>query len=149
MVGYCTIPDVQPLLGDLELASTLDIQTFIDLAAREIDLALGQRYEVPVVTTDYFTLTLLRTVNAELAASQIFLSQASGGEDNRVNAYGIHLFNRANIRLHDYLIDKILPGLTLLVADSVGLGPAVIYHEDSASPLTEFYRFVQGDTTVW
>jgi hypothetical protein len=144
-MAYCVEADVVPLLGDLELASTLSIQTFIDRASVEIDLALGNRYIVPVDTDDYFTTMLLKTVNAELAASQIFLSQASGGEDNRVNAYGMLLFNRANERLRDYLADKLLPGATPRDEESAGsLGPAAIYQEDEESLFANFNRLTQS-----
>lgn len=148
-MAYCTESDVRPLLGDLELASNLNIATFIDRAAIEVELALGQRYVVPIVAGDYFTNKLLQTVNAELAASQIFLSQASGGEDNRVNAYGMLLFNRANERLKEYLIDKYLPGTEIRDTSAISVGPTVIYHEDSASPLTAFYRWAQGADVPW
>lgn len=147
-MAYATANDVLPLLGDLTLPSSLNVSTYVDRAAQEIDLVLGARYVSPLSVSDAFTVILLKTVNSELAAAQIFLSQASGGEDNRINAYGKHLWDRAMMRLAPYLGDLGLPGNVLrpdsLIDSGSGSGPVAIYHEDSVSPLETFYRYVES-----
>lgn len=140
-MSYCTIDDVTPLLGDLEFSSSFDPSPYITKAAADMDLTLGRRYVVPVLSNDYYTNTLLLTVNAELAASQVLMSLAQGGEDNRVNAYAMHLYKRAIERLSPYYTDLVLPGSTLLEGmENLATGPAAIYQEDSESPLTNYYR---------
>lgn len=151
-MSYATDADVLPLLGDLELPSTLSITTYVNRASDEIDLALGVRYVVPLTPSDYFTQRLLSVANAELAAAHIFLSQASGGEDNSINSYGKHLWGRAMERLKPYLEGVLtLPGTVLRPDSSIdeGAGPVGIYHEDLVSPVAEFYKFVQGRGVVF
>lgn len=143
MAGYCTEDDVLLLLTDLELSSTVDVQSFIDKAATDIDLTLGRRYVVPILSNDYFTTTLLKTVNAELTASQMVMALAQGGEDNRVNAYGMHLYKRATERLSPYYTDLVLPGATLREGEeNLAAGPVAIFQEDEVSPLSVYQNFV-------
>lgn len=143
MTGYCTTDDVLLLLTDLELSSSVDVDAFIAKSATDIDLTLGRRYVVPILSSDYFTQTLLKTVNAELTASQMVMALAQGGEDNRVNAYGMHLYKRAIERISPYYTDLVFPGATLREGqEALATGPAAIFQEDADSALASYYRFV-------
>lgn len=144
--SYCTEPDVRPLLGDLELPSTLNIEDFIEKASKDVTLWMGARYALPLLgdPADEYSALLLREASAELAAAYIILAQAQGGEDNRVNAYGRHLYDRAQARLAPYMESLVLPGAVVKAQGATLGGPIAVYNVDSISPLEDFYRYVQG-----
>lgn len=147
-MAYATESDVTPLLGDLVLPSTLSIGSYVNRGADEIDLWLGLRYIVPIEATDYYTQRLLATANAELAAAHIFLAQASGGEDNKVNAYGLFLYERAQERIAPYLEAMQLPGVVLRPQPALGAGPIAILQQDDKSLLTAAYGYF-GNRPKW
>lgn len=141
--AFCTPSDL--LLGDLELASSVKINDYIIRAARDMQVTLAQKYVTPIVSTSPVGKDVLRLVNADLAASYIITAVAQGGEDNRVNAYGVQLWTRANSRLMYYMDEQNLPGVTLLApASSYSLSPVGVTQEDSGSGVAAYYNFVQN-----
>jgi hypothetical protein len=151
--SYCTADDVAPLLGDLELASTLDIADYISKASKDVTLWLGARYALPLLSdpADEYTTLLLRESTAELAAAYVILATAQGGEDNRINAYGRHLHERAQGRLLPYMESLVLPGAVVKAQGTTVGGPIGVFNVDSVSPLETYYRYIQGEysTVSW
>jgi hypothetical protein len=145
--SYCTQADVTPLLGDLTLPSTTDFPGMINKASADITLWLGQRYALPLPTGNAYTTLLLTEASAELTAAYIIMAQAQGGEDNRVNAYGKYLADRAASRLNVYMCgETILPGGTVISDTGTVGGPVAVYNQDSFSPLEYYYRYMQAPT---
>lgn len=140
---YCAASDVLPLLGDLILPTTLDMDAMITKASNEITLYLGSRYEIPIPLTDDFTVLLLQEATSELTAALIIASQAQGGEDNRVNAYGKWLYDRAQERIRPYMCDLSLPDAVVRPSGSTLDGPVAVFNIDSVSPVESFYRYIQ------
>jgi hypothetical protein len=148
--GGAVYADAQDmLLGDVEMPTSRDhdLTAYLRRASRDLDVALGVTHVVPVVTADPSGLALLRSVTADLASGYYILAQAQAGEDNRVNAYGMHLFKRAWERIDPYVEGKKIPGATLKTTDSPTVGPVQVRQQDINSPVEAFYRWV-GDTST-
>jgi hypothetical protein len=143
---YCTQDDL--LLGDLRISPDVDVDSYIRRAARDIDLALGRRYDTPIETTNAFTINLLRNVASDLASAYLIMAQAQGGEDNQVNAYGLFLYNRARAALDPYIASEFLPGTDPLgpgTDDSVGAAVSIV-QEDAESLFAPFKRLTDPVT---
>ena len=146
---YCATADVTPLLGDMELPSTLDIPGLINKASADVTLWLGTKYELPLQTTaDDYTTLLLTESTSELTAAYVILSQAQGGEDNRINAYGKHLWDRSQSRLMPYMTNLALPGTTIRVTTATKDGPVAVYNADSRSQVENYYLYTQHPPLV-
>lgn len=140
---YCTVEDL--LLGDLRIPPSVDVDAYIQRAARDIDLALGQRYDTPISTTNPYTVNLLRNVCSDLASAYLIMAQAQGGEDNNVNAYGLFLYNRARNTLDPYRTTETLPGADILgPTTGGGTGPVSIVQEDEESLFAPFKRLTEN-----
>lgn len=142
-MSYCSVSDL--LLGDLELSSRLIVDDYIARAARDMNTVLGRRYVVPVVSAEQFTKDVLASICADLASAYVVMSTAQGGEDNRVNAYGLFLYNRASAALLEALDGPALPGATMRDASAAKRGPVTVTQQDKSSPVETFYNFTQGE----
>lgn len=136
---YCDESDLQ--LGDTQIPSTMSATAFIIRASRDIDIALGERYVVPITTGTGITPMILRNVAADLAAAYIIFSTAQPSEGNLPNAYALHLYQRAGQALEPYRFTKELPGAVLLPSRSNDL-PISVVQEDAGSLLAAFETFV-------
>ncbi len=137
--AYCDPADLQ--LGDITVPATLNVNTFITRASRDVDIALGERYLVPVTTGSGITPLILRNVSADLASAYIIFSMATPSETNLPNAYALHLYQRAGLALEDYRFSKTLPGAILVSARPDDL-PISVQQEDAASLLGAYETFV-------
>ncbi len=136
---YCDEIDLQ--LGDIQVPSTLLPSTYIIRASRDIDIALGERYLVPVTTGTGITPMILRNVAADLASAYIIFSMATPSENNLPNAYALHLYTRAQQALEPYRFSKYLPGAQLIPSRTDDL-PVSVVQEDAASLLGAYETFV-------
>lgn len=91
------------LLGGIPVRSELDMASFVNDAADEIDSVLGYTYETPI-TKDEDGLPLaerspvlltLKRINRSLATGRYILAIAASGEDDTLNAYGKRLISEA------------------------------------------------------
>lgn len=138
-VMYADERDLQ--LGDVILPAALDVNTFLIRASRDIDIALGERYVVPILTGTGITPMVLRNVCADLATAYILFSVTQPTENNLPNAYALHLWDRAGRALEDYRFSKTLPGATLIVTGSSD-APISIVQEDAGSLVGAYETFV-------
>lgn len=100
--GYCTPEDL--LINGTKLPSVVSVEGAIAAAADEIDSEIGQLYETPIYVdpndvdkrNDYL---ILKSINAALASGRLITSQATGGEGDRIHAYGVYLINFAYTRI--------------------------------------------------
>lgn len=130
--------------ADLLLDDTIysvDVQKFIDLAAEEIDVRLGELYQLPLapippaLTLPVRDLTLLKIINNKLATGQIILAAATPGEDNNLHAYGRWLVNDAWATLMLIANDELklsairLEGLT---EEDTSRLPATVNHDEES-----------------
>lgn len=139
--AYATAADLQ--LGDLEISENVDKIAYLVRASRDVDLALSRTYVTPITTATGAGEVLLRNVTADLASAYLILAVAQGGEDNQINAYGRHLYDRAWNRLAPYLEGSRIPG-AILVETPTEVGPVSITNEDSRSLVQAFYNFTSG-----
>lgn len=145
-MAYADADDL--MLGDLERPTTFatEVVAYLDAATRDVNLYLGQKYTVPITATvGSQTELLLRAATADLASAYYVMARASGGEDNKVNAYAMHLYTRALNRLKVYVEgDQLLDGVVVLASnDAMSAGPVAIYQTDRISPLETYYRWLE------
>lgn len=94
--GYCAEADLLISGTRMPVGMQVSAQTAISAAAEEIDAAIGMLYVTPVTVNEndpdlrFDTLTLKR-INAVLASGRLITSQAAGGEQSNVHAYGEYL----------------------------------------------------------
>lgn len=138
-IAYCDPTDLQ--LGDITLPASVSATSYIIRASRDIDLALGERYQVPILTGTGITNMVLRNVAADLASAYILFSLAQPSEGNVANAYATVLYQRAAMTLEPYRTSKELPG-ALLAAGRTDDSPVSVVQEDAASLLGAYETFV-------
>lgn len=85
---------------------------------------------------------ILKSVSADLSSAYLLFAQAQGGEDNMVNAYAKHLYDRAWERLMPYRMGDLLPGAVVNPALVGSTSPVSITQQDPNSILTGYEVFV-------
>ena len=97
------------LLGDVAIGG-VGTQQFLDLAREEIEVWLGEFYDLE---TDFPTVggtpelaprlaTVLKQVQARIATGRLLLAQASTGEDESLHAYGLWLLGEGQAELYKF-----------------------------------------------
>ena len=138
-MSYCNYDDVVAIKGDLILPKSVDVDGFTDRAAADIDVALSERYIVPVATTNAQTVAVLKSIASDLACGRLILSIAAAAEDSNLQSYGKFLINRSisgdrnqgTIGLQDIRNGGyVLPGATL----KTGVTSAALYKVGISSP---------------
>lgn len=139
---YCDIADLQ--IGDTQLPPNKDPRDYIVRASRDIDIALGELYVVPLTyVVSGITPLVLRNVAADLASAYIIFSQAQVSESNLPNAYAMHLWQRAKAALDPYVCNgKSLPGATPTTEQGTNMDPVSVVQEDAGSLLAAYETFV-------
>lgn len=93
--AYSDVADL--LIGDMQLGSMLDPQKAIDDAYAEMNIRIGMVYEMPLpmsLLSDN-NKNLLRLINNRLASGRLIMAAATGGEAQKVHAYGQSLVEMA------------------------------------------------------
>lgn len=158
-VGYCTEADLLVSGIRLPQGSQITSQTVISGAAEEIDAAIGMLYVTPIIVEEndpekrFDTLTLKR-INALLATGRMITSMATGGEQDRVQAYGEYL-----LRFGQGLLQQIQNGTIRLTSavpiqqsDNSALrkGPLLVSDNQQVSMVDSFYQnFQPGGITPY
>jgi hypothetical protein len=144
---------VKNQLGDMTIASSISLDAIAANAAGEMNIAIGERYLVPLNLDAPALLShhrlMIELINARLAAGRFLLSQTSPVEDHDLWAYGKYLVDLAQMD-----IDRIVSGRVILggQTDSTSTsdlsdetGPMVSNH-DSMSAVTAFEEsFMRGN----
>lgn len=136
--AYCDVADLQ--LGDLTVPASMSQQSFIIRASRDIDIALGERYMVPISQGTGITPMVLRNVCADLASAYIVFALATPSEGNLPNAYGTQLYQRAGAMLEPFRFTKDLPGAQLVSSRTDDL-PISVVQEDAGSLVAAYETF--------
>ena len=145
-MAYCSATDL--LLGNIPTPTYLDKDKYVDLAADEIDAALGFRYVTPIVVTNPVagraSELLLKHINIHIASGRLILAAAAGGSDDDVHAYGMSLLRQGREALARLAAgDPPLTGATVLSGGpSVTSGAPIVSNGDPYSLVDEFYRIV-------
>ena len=101
MAGYCTVEDL--LTGEIPTPAYIDKSSYIQLAADEINIVLGQRYVVPVavpIGPEFEPSRLiLKQINIFIATGRLIMAAAAGGSDTDIHAYGFSLLKQGQTML--------------------------------------------------
>lgn len=144
---YCVEADL--LLGEIPTPSYMDVDKYIVNAGEEVDVALGQLYETPIVVTGipaYKPTTLfLKQVTSKLATGRIIMAAATGKQDIEVNAYGLYLIEEAWAAIKNVIDGNyVLPGATQIVAPASDTGGVRVKNVDAVSQVEGFYDQLQA-----
>ena len=143
MTAYCATTDM--VNGNIPIPSYMSAQKIVDDAADEIDSRIGHVYTTPVVldTNDPKTRParlLLKRINAHLATGRLILALDSGGEDDRLHAYGFNLVKESLEALNAIASGQVtLEGATSLLDDSSRQTAVIVNNVDAESNVEAFY----------
>ena len=102
-MAYCTEDSL--LIEGLPLSTVVNPQKYIDLAADEMNIILGQVYNIPIVYDDtpdnLQTKLFLKQVNSWLASGRMIIAATASNESTQLSAYGRQLVNGALKALND------------------------------------------------
>lgn len=157
--GYCVETDL--LISGVRLPQGIQVtpESVISAAAEEIDAAIGTLYVTPITTNENdpdlrFDSITLKRINAVLATGRLITSMATGGEQNRVQAYGEYL-----LKFGWALLTEIRDGTVKLTSatpieqsDSNALrrGPLLVQDNQQVSMVDSFYQnFQPGGITPY
>lgn len=145
-MAYCTAADL--LKGDIPLGPQYgDGSGFVDTAADEMDVVLGQLYVTPIVLADTPenrpSQLWLKTCNKFLASGRLILDIALAAEDDNLNAYGLSLLNQGldMLKAIQSGAASITGATPLNPIDTYQTGP-MIFNEDSRSLVAAGYEFL-------
>ena len=143
--GYCEIEDVLIHFGDLQLEADVNLYSYINAAADEMNAELGQKYEMPLDLSNAasFVEPLLRKWNAQLAAGRYMLAHYAG--DMAMQPYGRMLVETV---LADILKAVDLTGVPVSEGSTGRSGGPVVQNYDEVSAVTAFEsNFMRTDKT--
>jgi hypothetical protein len=146
-VAYCSAADL--LIGNIPVPRGVSAEQYVQAAADEIDAALGQMFETPILI-DPSNISLrpstlvLKQINAKLASGRLIMAADAGGQDTQLHAYGLSLVREAQASLTELRSSSdSLPGAVVIVAenadDSAGL-PRILNY-DQTSQVDFFYEY--------
>lgn len=150
--GYCLPADL--LISGTRLPQGMQVtpESVISAAAEEIDAAIGMLYVTPVTVEEddpakrFDTLTLKR-INALLASGRLITSMATGGEQNKVQAYGEYLLRFGWAQLKEIQNGTIkLTSATPIEqtdSDATRRGPLLVSDNQQVSLVDSFYQNFQ------
>jgi len=150
--GYCGTGDLYISGVRMPQGMHMTPETAISMAAEEIDTKIGMLYQTPVSveendpTKRFDTLTLKR-INALLASGRLITSMATGGEQDRVHAYGEYLLRMALAHLDQIQsgVIKLTSAIPIEQADQNPLnkGPLLVTDNQKGSLVDSFYQNFQ------
>lgn len=144
-LAYIGPDQVQNHLGDLQVSSSISLDSVAEDAADEMNVRLGERYVVPLVLTAPELLPhhrkLIEQINGRLAAGRLIMSMASPSEDRDLHNYGKYLVDLAHGDLELIASGRVvLGGQAQSTAESSAddaTGPKV-YNLDGESGVEQF-----------
>lgn len=142
--AYCATTDLR--VGDLPDPSYATRDQYIQGAAEEIEIALGNIYVTPFVIPELpenrTTILTLKKLNWLLASGRFITDVTTAGEEDSIHAYGWSMINEALAMLKGLVTgEPFLTGAEKLPSNSEDgdfTGP-VIHNEDSVSLVEQFY----------
>lgn len=150
--GYCETGDLYISGVRMPQGMQMTPDTAIGLAAEEIDTMIGMLYQTPISVEEndpdkrFDSLTLKR-INALLASGRLITSMATGGEQNRVQAYGEYLLRMAFDHLKQIQtgVIKLTSATPIEQADnnSLNKGPILVTDNQQVSLVDSFYENFQ------
>lgn len=140
--AYCNRTDL--LLGDIPVGSTVNIDAYITSAAEEINIKVGQRWQVPVspqnIPANYTTIKFFKRMNAQLATGRLLMSLSANIERDKVHAYATRLINEVQAALKSLVAGEIiLPSMSLLEGPDFNPAPVLFGNQDAVSGVDAFY----------
>lgn len=146
-MAYCETSDL--LKGDLPLPTHIGSgQSYVDMAADEMDVVLGQLYVTPVVLADVPenrpSQLWLKTCAKFIASGRLIMDIAISSESDNLNAYGLSLLNQGLAMLKAIQDGAAsITGATPLNPDTGAYqtGP-MIFNEDGCSLVQGGYEFL-------
>lgn len=146
-MAYCEPSDL--LIGNIPLSPQYGIGSgFVDTAADEMDVVLGQLYVTPIVLDDVPknrpSQLWLKTCNKFIASGRLILDIAISAEDDNLNAYGLSMLNQGLAML------KAIQDGAASITGAIPLDPnagayqtgPMIFNEDSHSLVQAGYEFL-------
>jgi hypothetical protein len=164
MAAYCTETDLL-ISGNLPVPTGFNKVKYVQDAADEINMRLGQRYTTPIVFATVeqqeaygATLLLLKQLNVHLATGRLIMALDARGENEALHAYGAELVRGALELIREILDGKITlegvrPANGSEPADNGSARP-VLLNLDPVSQVESFYsmfdpRNSQVNTLPW
>lgn len=149
-MAYCVEADL--LLEGLPLGNNpgdLMKPKYIEAAADEMDIILGQIYAIPIVYPDTpqnrLTGKFLKQVNSWLATGRIIIAFTITREDQQLNAYGRQLVNGALKALNDLVAGLgSLPGVEFSNQYEDSRSRILTYQLNPTSLVEDFEQVVFG-----
>lgn len=157
-MAYCTSADL--LLGDVQVSTTVDKDTYVNDAADEIDMAIGRIWLTPVdITTGSpvarYSKLLLKRINLSIATGRLVLALGAG-KDDRLHAYGLRMLTEGLNYLQRLVNGELtLDGAPRPELTDDGHPGAMIVNADELSAVDAFYDRVMRQpvgspaTLVW
>lgn len=141
--AYCEAGDL--VVGN-SLRRTGDDEKFIEIGRQEVDEALGQIYVLPLTpapAANTVYALMLKRANAMIASGRMILSNATGGEDSSVHAYGMYCLSEGQAILQRIVSGQIdLVGIQRIeVGGSTANAPSIV-QVDLLSPVDQFYGWM-------
>lgn len=143
---YCETTDL--LISGIAMSPEVNVQSYVQDAADQIDSAIGFRYETPIdITVDSSVvrpaILLLKRINVLLASARLLMRLDYGNEGNRPNQLAMEWLKEAVDALKAIVDGKVdLEGAVLQQGVEDSSGP-LIFNEDSDSLVATFYQRVQ------
>lgn len=145
--AYCASNDI--LVGDVSTVSD-QVEKHVDMAAEEINSAIGHIYVTPVVGASDHAMLTLKMINVKLATGRYFAAMARGSSsgEGEPNAYAQSLIREAQDQINQIRSgDILLNGAATVGADDAAVDDArnpTVIQADTKSGVNEFYGFVQS-----
>lgn len=134
-MAYCTGADITDLLGDIQLRSDTDVNSFAQKASDEVDSVIGFTYVTPIFdvatwpsgsAVDRVSKLLLQRVASFIGAARLIMSYDQQGEDNKPNAYAVYLLDQANTSLEMICEGRLALGGAAPLNPNVEIGSRVV-----------------------
>lgn len=138
-MAYSTTTEL--VLGNIPVPA--DAQKYVDMAANEIDAALGMRYRTPIVTDQSVeqrpVQLLLNSISIYLSSGLLVLAKAAGSSDDQNHQYGLWLVNEARLKIQQILNGEIiLPGIPPVTEEQIISTAPILVNADDTSYVDAF-----------
>jgi hypothetical protein len=150
-LAYIDPDQVQNHLGDLQISSSISLDSVAEDAADEMNVRLGERYVVPLNLAHASLLPhhkkLVEQINARLAAGRLIMAVASPSEDRDLHNYGKYLVDLAMADLDLVVSGRVLLGgqtaSTVATDPDAHRGPS-IFNQDDESGVEQYVEAFYG-----
>lgn len=159
-MAYCEQLDL--LIDHNMYADPTEKDRYIKFAAESMDAKLGYVYVTPINTSGLPSnqMSLLRTINAQLATGRLIMSRSSAAQDSQVNAYALYLIRQAEsdlMAVANGTVDLLAPrvdssGVTVGALEDPTVDDAYArvpggWNPDRVSPVTAFEKNIMIGST--